>query len=143
MRTTTVLWRRTAAAALAATLVLSGCGNTDSWVDAAPAPGWPAQYADAANSSYTPAAGAHELQLDWTRSVKGESLSAFLPDGSLLFTSKRDLLGKAGDKPSETTAALIFVPPMSRPIVAVICRSLRRRPAGARAPAGRGCAHPG
>ncbi|WGT46042.1 prolyl oligopeptidase family serine peptidase [Tessaracoccus lacteus] len=45
-----------------------------------------------------------------TRSVKGESLSAFLPDGSLLFTSKRDLLGKAGDKPSETTAALWCLP---------------------------------
>lgn len=51
---------------------LSGCGNTDSWVDAAPALGWPAQYADAANSSYTPAAGAASLKLGWTRSVKGD-----------------------------------------------------------------------
>lgn len=50
----------------------SGCANTDSWVDAAPAPGWPAQYADAANSSYTATAGAADLQLDWIRSVKGE-----------------------------------------------------------------------
>lgn len=72
MRTTTVFWRRTAAATLSATLILAGCGNTDSWVDAVPAPGWPAQYGDAANSSYTATAGAHDLQLVWTRSVKGE-----------------------------------------------------------------------
>jgi outer membrane protein assembly factor BamB len=52
-------------------LVLGGCGNTDSWVDAAPAPGWPAQYGDASNSSYTATAGAHDLMLDWTRPVKG------------------------------------------------------------------------
>ncbi|WP_343598922.1 PQQ-binding-like beta-propeller repeat protein [Mycobacterium sp.] len=52
-------------------LVLAGCGDTDSWVDAAPAPGWPAQYGDAANSSYTATAGAATLSLAWTRSVKG------------------------------------------------------------------------
>jgi outer membrane protein assembly factor BamB len=50
---------------------LAGCGNTDSWVDAAPSPGWPAQYADAANSSYTTTGGATKLSLRWTRSVKG------------------------------------------------------------------------
>ncbi|CAM3187440.1 PQQ-binding-like beta-propeller repeat protein [Mycobacterium intermedium] len=50
---------------------LGGCGNTDSWVDAAPAQGWPAQYGDAANSSYTDRAGATKLKLAWTRSVKG------------------------------------------------------------------------
>ncbi|WP_216823767.1 PQQ-binding-like beta-propeller repeat protein [Mycobacterium rhizamassiliense] len=50
---------------------LAGCGNTDSWVDAAPSPGWPAQYADAANSSYTATGGATKLSLRWTRSVKG------------------------------------------------------------------------
>ena len=54
---------------------LSGCGNTDSWVEASPAQGWPAQYADAANSSYTPTSGATKLSLQWTRSVKG-SLAA-------------------------------------------------------------------
>ena len=32
--------------------VLAGCGNTDSWVQAHAADGWPAQYGDAANSSY-------------------------------------------------------------------------------------------
>lgn len=52
--------------------LLAGCANTDSWVEAAPAPGWPAQYADAANSSHTATAGATDLQLDWIRSVKGE-----------------------------------------------------------------------
>ena len=50
----------------------TGCGNTDSWVEAAPSVGWPAQYADAANSSYTAADGAPDLAFDWTRSVKGE-----------------------------------------------------------------------
>lgn len=62
--------------ALAATVMLAialtSCGNTDSWVDASAARGWPAQYADAANSSYTPTAGAAELTLRWSRSVKGE-----------------------------------------------------------------------
>lgn len=66
--------RRLAALASSALVasVLSGCHGTDSWVDAAPAAGWPAPYADAANSSYTPTAGAGELKLDWTRSVKGD-----------------------------------------------------------------------
>ncbi|MFV0494969.1 PQQ-binding-like beta-propeller repeat protein [Mycobacterium sp.] len=59
------------AAAVALTLGISGCGNTDSWVDSAPAPGWSAQYADAANSSYTATSGASKLALRWTRSVKG------------------------------------------------------------------------
>jgi outer membrane protein assembly factor BamB len=69
--------RRWPSALLAAglTLVLGGCGNTDSWVDAAAAQGWPAQYGDAANSSYTSTAGATKLTLQWTRSVKG-SLAA-------------------------------------------------------------------
>ncbi|MDD4868417.1 MAG: PQQ-binding-like beta-propeller repeat protein [Mycobacterium sp.] len=50
---------------------LSGCGNTDSWVDASAAQGWPAPYGDAANSSYTGTGGAPSLSLQWTRSVKG------------------------------------------------------------------------
>ncbi|MCV7125091.1 outer membrane protein assembly factor BamB family protein [Mycobacterium lacus] len=54
---------------------LGGCSSTDSWVDAAPAQGWPAQYGDAANSSYTATSGATKLTLGWTRSVKG-SLAA-------------------------------------------------------------------
>lgn len=60
------------AAVMAATPALGGCANTDSWVEASPAAGWPAQYADAANSSNTATAGATDLQLDWSRSVKGE-----------------------------------------------------------------------
>jgi outer membrane protein assembly factor BamB len=54
------------------TLTAAGCGSTDHWVKAAPAPGWPAQYADAANSSYTPTAGASALAPAWTRSVHGD-----------------------------------------------------------------------
>ncbi|CAN5555393.1 PQQ-binding-like beta-propeller repeat protein [soil metagenome] len=50
----------------------SGCSNTDSWVEAAPSAGWPAQYGAAANSSYTAADGASDLVFDWTRSVRGE-----------------------------------------------------------------------
>jgi outer membrane protein assembly factor BamB len=72
-----VLARRLLAAVFVTVLAvgLGGCGNTDSWVDAAPALGWPAQYGDAANSSYTATNGATKLALRWTRSVKG-SLSA-------------------------------------------------------------------
>lgn len=61
----------TAATTAILTVGLGGCGNTDSWVDAAPAQGWPAQYGDAANSSYTANSGATKLALVWTRSVKG------------------------------------------------------------------------
>ena len=55
---------------------LAGCGNTDSWVDTAPAEGWPAQYGDASNSSYTAISGATGLTLRWTRSVKGSLAAA-------------------------------------------------------------------
>jgi outer membrane protein assembly factor BamB len=67
------LWRRSAPAAAALiAFTAAGCGTTDSWVDAAPSLGWSAQYADAANSSYTATAGANALKLAWTRSVKGD-----------------------------------------------------------------------
>ncbi|RWA17107.1 pyrrolo-quinoline quinone [Mycolicibacterium elephantis DSM 44368] len=58
------------------TAALAGCGNTDSWVQAHPAEGWPAQYADPRNSSYAPASGADTLRLEWTRSVKGDLYSS-------------------------------------------------------------------
>lgn len=66
--------RRASAVAVAAlvTLATSSCGSTDSWVDAHPADGWSAQYADAANSSYARVDGASTLRLDWIRSVKGQ-----------------------------------------------------------------------
>jgi outer membrane protein assembly factor BamB len=69
--------RRWSSAVLAAFLAIwpSGCSNTDSWVEASAAQGWPAQYSDAANSSYTSTGGATKLSLQWTRSVKG-SLAA-------------------------------------------------------------------
>ncbi len=51
---------------------LAGCGNTDTWVEAHAADGWPAQYGDAANSSYSGLAGAEALSLKWSRSVKGD-----------------------------------------------------------------------
>lgn len=75
--------RRWAAFASTALLigVIAGCGNNNTWVDAAPAEGWPAEYADAANSSYTAKAGATELELRWSRSVKG-SLFASVALGS-------------------------------------------------------------
>ena len=57
--------------AVVLTVGLAGCGNTDSWVDASAAQGWPAQYGDASNSSYTATSGATKLTLQWTRSVKG------------------------------------------------------------------------
>jgi outer membrane protein assembly factor BamB len=51
---------------------LGGCGNTDSWVESHAADGWPAQYGDAANSSFIDVAGADALKLEWSRSVKGD-----------------------------------------------------------------------
>ncbi|AFM16602.1 WD40-like repeat protein [Mycolicibacterium chubuense NBB4] len=60
---------------------LAGCGTTDSWVDARAATGWSAQYADAANSSYSPVNGADALRLEWARSVKG-TLAAQVALGS-------------------------------------------------------------
>jgi outer membrane protein assembly factor BamB len=65
--------------------VLAGCGTTDSWVQAHAADGWPAQYGDAANSSYSPVAGADALRLEWRRSVKGEmAAQVALGSGSYL-----------------------------------------------------------
>jgi outer membrane protein assembly factor BamB len=58
------------------TAASAGCGNTDSWVDAHAASGWPAQYGDASNSSYVPAPGADALRLEWARSVKGDLAAA-------------------------------------------------------------------
>jgi outer membrane protein assembly factor BamB len=65
--------------------VLAGCGTTDAWVDAHAADGWPAQYGDAANSSFAPVAGADALRLEWRRSVKGDLASQVaLGSGSYL-----------------------------------------------------------
>jgi outer membrane protein assembly factor BamB len=64
---------------------LAGCGNTDSWVQAQAASGWPSQYGDARNSSYEPTPGADKLRLEWTRSVKGDLAAAVaLGSGSYL-----------------------------------------------------------
>ena len=49
-------WSSVASAVLL-TAAVAGCGNTDSWVETTPAEGWPAQYGDAANSSYRPTRG--------------------------------------------------------------------------------------
>ncbi|HET9117786.1 MAG TPA: PQQ-binding-like beta-propeller repeat protein [Pseudonocardiaceae bacterium] len=64
------------ASAILLSAAAAGCGNTDSWVDTVPAEGWPAQYGDAANSSYTATPGAQRLSLSWTRSVKGSLASS-------------------------------------------------------------------
>jgi outer membrane protein assembly factor BamB len=66
--------------------VLAGCSTTDSWVEAHAAPnGWAAQYGDAANSSYSPVAGADALRLEWRRSVKGDlAAQVALGSGSYL-----------------------------------------------------------
>ena len=50
----------------------AGCATTDSWVESTAAEGWSAQYADAANTSYTDTDGATALTFGWSRSVKGE-----------------------------------------------------------------------
>ncbi len=61
-----------ASATLVAAVVLAGCTDSDPWVHATPADGWPAPYADAANSSYSGTDGARDLEAGWIRSVKGE-----------------------------------------------------------------------
>ncbi|MCT7659161.1 PQQ-binding-like beta-propeller repeat protein [Mycobacterium deserti] len=81
------MFRRTIVLASTAliTATLAGCGDTDSWVEAHPASGWPAQYGDASNSSFEATAGAGELRLEWTRSVKGDlDAAAALGSGSYL-----------------------------------------------------------
>jgi outer membrane protein assembly factor BamB len=50
----------------------TGCSDNDSWVEISAGTGWPAQYSDSANSSYTSTTGAADLEFGWTRSVKGE-----------------------------------------------------------------------
>ena len=67
------MFRRFLVLAVSALLVgaSAGCGDASSWVEAKAAPGWPAQYGDAANSSFVAADGADTLTLEWSRSVKG------------------------------------------------------------------------
>jgi outer membrane protein assembly factor BamB len=82
-----LVFRRFIVLALTALIMgaLAGCGNTDSWVQARAASGWPAQYGDARNSSYAATAGAEALRLEWTRSVKGDLGAAVaLGSGSYL-----------------------------------------------------------
>ena len=77
--------RRALALAAVPALMASGvtaCATTDSWVESTAATGWPAQYADAANTSYTATSGAPDLTLDWSRSVKGELGAAGALGGS-------------------------------------------------------------
>ncbi len=88
--------RRVAAVTVAAltTLILSACGNTDSWVEARPAEGWSAQYGDAGNSSYAQVQGANALRLDWIRSVKGEVASQVaLSSGAYLAVNAQTAAG--------------------------------------------------
>lgn len=63
---------RRALAIASAMLVTGACGTTDTWVESTASRGWSAQYADAANTSYTGTDGASALSLTWSRSVKGE-----------------------------------------------------------------------
>ncbi|MCV7279783.1 PQQ-like beta-propeller repeat protein [Mycolicibacterium flavescens] len=73
---------------------LTACQNTDSWVLAKAADGWAAQYADAANTSYEPTAGADTLRLEWMRSVKGEmAASVALGSGDYLAANAQTSAG--------------------------------------------------
>src|ERR1700736_689234 len=87
--------RRVAALASVVLLTaLTACGNTGSWVDAVAAAGWPAQYADAANSSCAPTDGASALRLQWSRSVKGSLYAAVaLGDGDYLGANAQTAAG--------------------------------------------------
>jgi outer membrane protein assembly factor BamB len=67
------VFRRFLALAVTALLagVSAGCSDNSSWVQSKAAASWSAQYADAANSSFSPVTGARALRPEWTRSVKG------------------------------------------------------------------------
>ncbi|BBX83262.1 hypothetical protein MAUB_11350 [Mycolicibacterium aubagnense] len=78
----------------AVTLTIAGCSNTDSWVKAHPSDGWPAQYGDAANSSFTTLAGASSLKQDWARSAKGNlGAQVILGSGSYLAINAQSATG--------------------------------------------------
>ncbi len=78
----------------AVTLTVAGCGNTDSWVKAHPSDGWPAQYGNAANSSFTTLAGASSLKQDWARSAKGNlGAQVILGSGSYLAINAQSAAG--------------------------------------------------
>lgn len=69
----TALRRMVAASAVVMLAWLStACGTDDSWVQPQASDGWPAQYGDASNSSFSGVAGADALRLEWIRSVRGE-----------------------------------------------------------------------
>lgn len=59
------MFRRFLVLAVSALLVgvSAGCGDTSSWVEPRAAAGWPAQYGDAANSSFTDVDGPDALTL--------------------------------------------------------------------------------
>ena len=79
---------------MSVTLTVAGCGNTDSWVEAHPSDGWPAQYGDAANSSSTKLAGASSLKQDWARSAKGNlGAQVILGSGSFLAINAQSATG--------------------------------------------------
>lgn len=65
------MFRQLIAVASAALITVTGCQNTDSWVEARAASSWSAQYGGADNSSYSPTSGSDALRLEWRRSVKG------------------------------------------------------------------------
>lgn len=77
------MFRRFMALAVSALVggVLTGCSDDNSWVESRAAAGWPAQYGDSANSSYTAGEGADALRLEWSRSVKGDLAAAVALDG--------------------------------------------------------------
>ena len=62
-------------------LTLSSCSNTDSWVEAHPAPGWAAQYADAANDLEAPS---------WTRLDLGARYRMVLDERDVTLRARLD-----------------------------------------------------
>ncbi len=73
------------------------------------------QQLDAEKTAYTTSLWRVDVDGDaparrYTRSVKGEAAAAFLPDGSLLFTSKRDVPALDADAVKESTSALWCLP---------------------------------
>ena len=104
------------------TAVLAGCGDAGSWVEAKPAEGWSAQYGDAANSSYTSAAGAEALTLEWSRSVKGElaAQAAGGADGEHILNLARVGAARAALQRGDRDAAIEFASQVPEDFVAYV-----------------------
>ena len=82
---------------------LAGCGNTDSWVDASPSQGWPAQYADAANTQEIPAWTRFDLGARYLTELDGHMLTL---RANVLNVANKNYWASAGGYPGSNYLVL-------------------------------------